>query len=398
MARIFGRVFGKGGHLAHARALELRGELAQATVLFARAGRLDEAARVMVLRGDAESDPSARLRHYVQAVATAPAGSSVGAQARRKRSSTVVAIAADAPMTEALRQDLVGAASELEALGDHARAAQAFARAGDVEGQARALEKAGDIDALDALLVGQQTRDRETFARRRATDEVVMLIASGQRREAAAMARTSADEALRERGRSVEQSRVAQSVVNATLRGKNVAIVLGDEVVVGRAQEQEGSSLATGTITIASAALSRRHLAVTRRGADVIVRDLGSRNATSLRGLALAGDVSIGSGIELRLGREVPLVIRPTRELAGAVAIEVDGAHWIAPLGPAVLGVGRWRLERGDDAWVELATDDDPPPFSGSLRLVMRVTLLAGDSFAAVPGGAPVLEVGERAR
>jgi hypothetical protein len=398
MARIFGRVFGKGGLLAHARALELQGELARAAAQFAKAGRLDEAARVMILRGDAETDPPSRLRHYVQAVATAPAGSSVGTHARRRRSSTVVAMAADAPMTEALRQDLAGAASELEAIGEHAGAAEAFARAGDVEGQARALAKAGDVDALDQLLAGQLTRDRETIARHRAQDEIMMLVASGQRREAAAMARAFADEALRERGRPIELSRIAQSVVNVTLRGKSLAIVLGDAIVIGRALEQEGSHARTGTITVASATIGRRHVAITRTGGEPVVRDLGSRNATLLRGLALSGDAPIGDGIELRLGGDVPLVVRPTSELGGAVAIDVVGMHFIAPLGPAVLGVGRWRLDRGDDGWVELVTDDQPPPFSGSLRLVMRVTLLAGDSFAAERGGTPVLRMDDHVR
>ena len=47
--------------LAQARAAELRGELAQAAALFAQAGRLDEASRVMLIRGDGEADPAARL-------------------------------------------------------------------------------------------------------------------------------------------------------------------------------------------------------------------------------------------------------------------------------------------------------------------------------------------------
>ena len=120
MARIFGTLLGNGRSLAQARAAELRGELAQAAALFAGAGRPDEAARVMVLRGDAELDPAQRLRHYLQALATAPEGSGMRTHARRKHSSAVVAMAADAPMTAAFRRDLAHAASELEAMGDDA--------------------------------------------------------------------------------------------------------------------------------------------------------------------------------------------------------------------------------------------------------------------------------------
>jgi hypothetical protein len=354
-----GKVFdwrGRARTLAQARTAELRGELAQAAALFAEGGRLDEAARVMLLRGDAESDPAARLRHYVQAAA-------IG-QARRKRASLILAMAADAPgpsLGVALRQDVLLAARDLETIGDHARAAEAYARAGDVEGEARALARAGEVDKLDALLSTQQGRDREALARRRAHEEMALLVASGRRREAAALARASDD----------------------VLRGRELAIALGDEVVVGR----------VGTIAVASAAVSREHVALRRRDGQVFVRDLGSRNGTTLRGLALAGEVGVGEGIELRLGDEVPLLVRPATELPSAVAIEIAGARYLAPLGPASLDVGRWRLERGEDGWVELATDEAPAAFAGSLHLGERIALLNGDALATERGAEPVLQV-----
>ena len=131
------------------------------------------------------------------------------------------------------------------------------------------------------------------------------------------------------------------------------------------------------------------------------MRDLGSHNGTTLEGKGLDGEVRIGSGLELRLGNEVSLVLQPTDDLPGALAIEVAGHRYVAPLGPARLGLGSWRLERvqsagtgmgtGGDEWVELVTDDAPPAFAGGLRLSSRVTLLAGDGFATEPGGDPAL-------
>jgi hypothetical protein len=412
MARIFGPYIGKKRTLSHARASELRGELAQAAVLFAQAGRLDEAARVMVLRGDAEADPAARLVHYVQAVATAPLDSSVRFHARSKRAYTVVAMAGNSPTTQALRQDLTEAASELEAIGDHVSAARAYAIAGDLEGQARALARAGDVEGLDVLLGEEQSRDRETIVRRHAHDDFAVLVASGRRREAAAMGRASADEVLRERARDIARRRITGSVVDAALRGKEIAIALGDEILIGRAPahpssvrspgqpggSDEAVSALIGSIRVASAAVSRKHVTVARRGKDIVVRDLGSRNGTTLRGLALSGEAPVGDGIELRLGREVPLLVRPTSELHGAVAIEVAGVRYVAPLGPAMLGVGRWRLESSDDGWIELVTDDDPHAFAGSLQLAMRVTLLVGDAITMERDGVPVLEARERGR
>ena len=122
----------------------------------------------MVLRGDGETDPAARLRHYVQAAATAPAGSCRRTHARRKRADPLLAMSADAPMTATLRQDLLEAARELEELRGEARrrgASRLRARRGRRGAGARA-GRAGDVERLDALLVEQQGRDREALARR----------------------------------------------------------------------------------------------------------------------------------------------------------------------------------------------------------------------------------------
>ncbi|MGD0528547.1 MAG: FHA domain-containing protein, partial [Polyangiaceae bacterium] len=282
--RLFGRKIGDSRVVARARAAELRGDLGQAAALFAQGGRLDESSRVMLLRGDGETDPAARLRHYVQAVATAPPGTPAHTDARRKHATLLLAIAAAETVTPALRQDLLQAGRDLEAIGEPDRAAEAYARIGDVEGEARALARAGDVEKLDALLLGQQGRDRETLARRGANEEVVTLAASGRRREAVATALASGDEAVRERGRALEARRIAGDLVGIALGGVTLRVVLGAEVVVGR----------VATIAVASAALSRQHLVVARRGGDVVVRDLGSRNGTLLRGLALAGEATVG--------------------------------------------------------------------------------------------------------
>jgi hypothetical protein len=197
------------------------------------------------------------------------------------------------------------------------------------------------------------------------------------------------------------------------VKGRELTLALGDEIVVGRSPEPGGARansrgaeqttqtrVREGRIAIASAAVSRRHLAIARRGADVVVRDLGSRNGTTLRGMILAGEgeVTVGERLELRLGREVPMVVSvvspaPEGEVPGAVSIEIGGSRYLAPLGPASLGIGRWRLDRGEDDWVELSTDDAPPAFAAGLRLAPCITLLVGDAIAAERGSTPLFEV-----
>ena len=366
MADLLDRAFGRQSRsraLALARSAELRSELVRAARLFERAGRPDEAARV-----------------------------------RKARALAVLASAAAIPVTASRRPELAEAAADLEALGELARAAEAYGRAHDVEGQARVLARSGDVERLDDLLGAELARGHEARAERGAHEEFDLLVASGRRREAVELARAFVGGALRTRGVALFTARVAGTPVRASLRGRELAVVLGERVVVGRVLDVEGAP-AIGTVAVASAAVSRRHLSIARREGEIWVRDLGSHNGTTLGGKGLDGEVRIGSGLELRLGNEVSLVLQPTGDLPGALAIEIAGHRYVAPLGPARLGLGSWRLERvrsagthagagaGRDEWVELVTDDAPPAFAGGLRLSSRVTLLAGDGFATEPGG-----------
>jgi hypothetical protein len=371
--------------VARARAAELRGELGEAANLFAQAGRLDEAARVMVLRGDGETDPAQRLLHYVQAAATAPEGSTALALARRKRAGLLISTSEGRPVTAMLRQDLLEVARELEAMGEFVTAAEAYGRAGDAEAEARNLARSGEIDRLDALLHTEQGKSRELLARRDLQGRFSELVATGRRREAAALARSSPDEALREQGRALSARRASGPVAHMWVRGQVMRLVLGDRITVGR----------VAMLSIASAAVSREHLIVERRGSEAVVRDLGSRNGTTLRGLALAGEMNVGPGLDLMLGQQIPLSVRPSSAIDGAFDLELAGKRYVALLGPARIGVGQWRLERdpGEEAWLELVTDDAPVAFLAGLSLSPRVSLLVGDALATEREGPAVVRV-----
>jgi hypothetical protein len=383
--------FGKGRLAAAARKVELRGDLARAIELFAEAGLPAEAARVMVLRGDAEADPKKRLVHYTQAAATAPPGHAMHDAALRKRALLVIALAGDGtqPHGAAARDDVRGAARDLETIGEHADAAAAYAKVGDAEGEARALAQAGDVEKLEFLLMEQHAKEKDQRRRKEAAAEVEMLVASGRRRDAVtaaeAYARGSAElSPLRDRAEQLRARRAAGPVARVSVRGKPLSLVLGDEVVIGRTE---------GSLQIASTAVSRRHLAVRREGGELVARDLGSRNGTQLRGLAVAGAVPVGDGLDLRLGKEVPLRLSRSADVPGAIEIELAGSRYLAPLGAATLGVGAWRIEQASDGWLELVTDDAPPALADGVQLVPRATLLVGDAVATARGEDPVLRV-----
>jgi len=396
---LFDRLFGKTREAAMlARRAELEGDLARAAQLWAEADRSDEAARVMLLRGDAEADSLRRLSHYVQAAALAPEGHAIRNIARKKRALLALGIARAGVSSAAARQDLLSAGQELEELGETAHAAEAYALAGDLEGETRALVQGGEVERLEDMLDRDQDRARGERRQREAAREIDRLLASGERREALARAEELVaagigDAEAGERARRIRSNRAAGSTAAVELRGRRILLVLGDEVVIGRSETGEGA------IQIASHAVSRRHLELRRRDGVPEVRDLGSRNGTTLRGLRIEGALRVppDDALELRLGGEVPLRLSLADELQGALAIEVAGTRYVAPLGPARLGVGPWRLATGTDGWHELVTDDDAPAYLGQARVGNRVSLLAGDAFSESRGGDVVLRVGQAA-
>ena len=130
-----------------------------------------------------------------------------------------------------------------------------------------------------------------------------------------------------------------------------------------------------------------------RDGDAVVVRDLESRNGTQLRGINLAGPIPVRDGLELKLGKEVPLRVRPSERLRDAVEIEVSGLTYYARLGPMThTPISGLDLVAGADGWIELAAEG-VRAFTGDVELVPRATLLVGDSISVRRGSAPVLRV-----
>jgi tetratricopeptide (TPR) repeat protein len=382
------RIFGKGRHVSAAKTAELRGELARAAELFGEAGQPDEAARVMLLRADGETEVRAKLQFLAQASQLATKDSERQKQARLRRAELLLALAGDAAVSAVARHEVVEAARELEAIGESLKAAEAFARAGDKEGEARALQAAGDVERLEFLLASEQFKERTTRAREDRTKDVDLMIECGRRREALAaldelLEATPDDAPLRERANALRSRRVAAPIVCLDMQGERWTMVLGNEIVIGRSE---------GAIKVSSNAVSRQHLRIVREGDDVVVRDLESRNGTQLRGINLAGALPVHDGLDLKLGREVALRIAPSKKLGGAIEIDVAGQHYVACLGNNCLPVEGLTLDCGADGWVELLAHGTHA-YVGGVEWTQRATLLAGDRVATSRNGAPALKV-----
>jgi hypothetical protein len=386
--------FGKGRVAAQARDAELRGDLGKAAELFGQAGSDAEVARIMLLRADGEIDARARLQFLTQAARLAPEGSDANKAARLKRADLLLALAGDTAVSAVARHEVTDAARDLEAIGEHLKAAVAFARAGDREGEARALQAGGDVERLEYLLSTEQHKERSSRARDERTRDVDVLIECGKRREALAaldelLGAAPEDAPLRERANGLRARRVLGPIVvieAAPEHGRTLeryVLVTGDEVLIGRTE---------GAIKVPSNAVSREHLRVVREKDEIVVRDLETRNGTQLRGINLAGPLAVHDAMDLKLGKEVPLRIAKSKRLEGAVEIDVGGEKYYAFLGPTRTPVQGLTLASGPDGWIELDTVGRKA-FARDVELTPRATLLVGDAVSTERGGEALLRM-----
>jgi hypothetical protein len=380
------RGVGPGGyHDRAARRLEREGDLGGAVEAYLEANLPDEAARVLLLRGDAESSLERRIAFFEQASDTAQSPDLARRARSRKAKLAYDLVKQKGP---AGKSELGHAAVELEAAGEHLLAAEAFAALGDAEGEIRALANAGAIDRLEERLARDANASRQENRRTLALRRVEDLDRAAERREALRIATEAGDreERIVDLAREIRQRLARGPLVELRAEGAPVLLALGEEVSLGRGD---------ATIVVGSRALSRLHLRVFR-GADGApsIEDAGTRNGTFLRGARLAGPIPVGEGIEVRLGGEIPCTLRPSGR---HVSIAVAGRTYVAPLGPFRLGPLRVRLEgKGGDehSFVVMETDDAGVAYRGPLALARKVELCFGDEIALERGGEPVMIVG----
>lgn len=388
---------------AKARKLELAGDLEGAAALYVDAERPEEAARVLLLRADAEADPEKRMVICAQA-ARVGEGTEVGTEARRRKARLSFDLVRGTA-GGAMHGELSRVGAELEEVGEWQAAAEAYALAGDQEAEIRVLKEAGDIDRLEARLregteKARKERDREHLLR-----NLRDMDAIAERRRALAAA-----EAWLERADDEQVELEVDRIRSRLLAGPDLTLevwgvrqrfVLGSELTIGRAHAD---------IVVPSSAISRQHLRLYREDGVAMIEDLGTRNGTILAGAKITGGLPIGEGLSLDLAGRVPCRVEPLslRRAGGgspeskrrggidtAVLLEIGGAAYVCPLGPLV--VGEWRItdaHDGDTRFVVLRTPKGgQPPIMGSYRLAHEIELCLGDELHEERGGDVVLSV-----
>ena len=383
------RGVGPGGYRARsAERLELAGDLEGAARTFLDAEMFDDAARVLLLRADAEVLVDKRMA-FCQKAASIARDKQIAKTALARKARLRFDIVKER-QGALLKSEMLLAGKELEEADENEVAAEAYALAGDEEGEVRALTAAGLIDRLEEKLRISQASAKSDNDVALAQKRVVDLDRVGERRAALALAKTTrdqgtADDRVETAARSIRAKLCRGPICELKIRGVVRRYALGKGVTIGRGE---------ATIVAQSTALSRVHLRIGRTADGVTIEDCATRNGTFLAGARLSRPIPVGEGVSLRLGGEIPCTVRPAE--AGAVQVDIGGRAYFAPLGPLSLEGREIDLDGdgfNDDSFVVFRTTPALPAFLGEYQLGPIVELAAHDAPSTARGGPPLFTV-----
>lgn len=311
---------------------EADGRVEDAVRLYVDAGERDEAVRVLLRAAEVARTLEERRDAYTRAFALARTETLRDAARRGIALVTLAEFESVPPRTDDERRRLTEGARDLESLGAWREAAQAWQLLDDREAIVRVLTLSGDVDTLESLTDAREAADRHGLRRRGALEDFDVLWRSGDRARAleglrAWVAGAPDDHEARQHLDDHHAKMLRGGRFEADLDGESVVVVGRFPVTFGREAD----------VVVRGAAVSRRHLEVSRQGDGFVVRDAGSRGGTLLDGLPLAGEAPLVSGHTLSLGADL------------ALEVEGDGAG-------AALRIAR-GLDRGRrvalvaDAW-----------------------------------------------
>ena len=250
------------------------------------------------------------------------------------------------------------AGEALEAIGDHLAAANAYSAGGLVERMEQALEK--DEDAQ-----GKAREEADAFA----SYETHMRVGRRDDARAELQRAIAATQNVGEYRRLLDQLDTALLTAGKVdIRRRNKPLIVAcaaQKIVLGRDQLCD--------LTLRAGGVSRQHAEIEWNGEAFVLRDLDSRNGTSLAGMPLAGRVPLVGNGRFGLGDECnidfeyandTLILRVANGLDRGFALLAtqDGKRVdLAPLGIAldlIFQRGRPLLGRG--SCKEVKFNDEP--------------------------------------
>lgn len=356
-------------------AAEAAGDYSEAARAYALAGEHAKVAEMHLLRAERATSPEGRLSELRASVRWADPDEPEGRAVRRRIARALFTWAKQSGVVSDADRAVVREAAALFAeAGDHAGAGECHEFIGDELQAAESYQRAGDLEKLEAVLQREEARRRKKHRATDAFDEYQLQLQGGERDLALASLRTAMEEAseadkrgFRQKLEELEARLLAEWKVTVKTPSAQALYVGEFPLVLGRE--------AICHVALRDAGISRRHAEVLREGDRFVLRDLHSKNGTSLMGVALAS------------GGSVPL------DGAGALGV---GEH----CGLAFRSEGaRLELEvvRGLDRGLRVIASARPIELAGLADLAFvdgrpRLTVRGGRSFQlnGVYAGAPV--------
>ncbi|MBN8611783.1 MAG: FHA domain-containing protein [Deltaproteobacteria bacterium] len=299
------------GRVRRARAAEAEGRHRDAAALYAAMGERVDAGRCLAHAGDKATDHEERIAAWLDALSFYP---DIALDERKAVEIKIGrAILEEARVRGVAspeeRRRVADAAERLERSNKYAEAADAFELLGQKSDAARCLELGGEVDRLETLLAETNAVDAKEARIRRLVSEHELALALGDRRAARASLRevvslAPEDAGMRQMLRRLEE-RWLVAPITLLVGGKRVAFSRALPAVIGRSDAE---------VVVRGTSVSRRHAEIAQESGRFVVRDLGSRNGTLVSGMPLAGALPIEGTLELGLGDDVSITVRPAGE------------------------------------------------------------------------------------
>ena len=301
----------------HALQAEAEGRYIDAARAYALCGQRLKVAEMHLLEAERRGAPASVLRE-LHVAAHFLADRSPASQALRLRIGQLyLRVLKKSVLTPAERELCTEAAELLLSADDPAGAAAAYELGGDLERAAAAYEQAGEIERVELLLSVTEAKRRTVDAERHDFATYRTQLELGQRAEALAALRRYAAVAAD----PAEAQRLLTELRQRLLPPGQVRLRLGGDVggsetlYVGRFPLLLGrggpGQPQAGGLPLPDLGLSREHAQIEYQAdaavPSFVLRDLGSKNGTSLGGLPIAAALPLRGEGEIGLGQQVQL-------------------------------------------------------------------------------------------
>jgi hypothetical protein len=364
-------------------AAEAAGDYSEAARAYALAGEHAKVAEMHLLRAERAPSPEARLAELRAAVRWADPAEPDGRSARRRIARALFNWARQAGVvSEADRAVVREAAALFTEAGDHAGAGECQELIGDELAASESYQRSGDLEKLEAVLQREETRRRHQNRVTDAFEEYRLQLAGGERDQALSAIRRCALEGggdaagYRQKLEELEARLLVEGAVTLRAGGHDVRYVGAYPLVLGRE--------AICQVPLRDAGISRRHCEIAFEGGKLALRDLQSKNGTTLAGIPLepGGILPLDGEGELGVGEvcRFRFSARPPRIELEAVGGLDRGLKVIGSAQPIALGTTVHRAELSFGAGrPRLATADGRPIDLNGVHAGSSVQLIRGD-------------------